>query len=127
MEIQEAREVGTKFFKQFTDVPSKPVAMEGAEDVTIREIFTERDGTPTFQLRIFDVAPGGHTPLHQHDYEHEIFVLAGSGEVTLGEQIRQLQPGSTALIMPNLIHQFRNPGELPLRFMCLIPNRTSRQ
>lgn len=111
------------FLKHYTEVPSKPVAMEGAENVTIREVITEREGAPNFKMRVFEVAPGGHTPLHEHDYEHEIFVLDGAGEVTIEKRVHDLQPGSTALIVPGIQHQFRNPGEEPLRFLCYIPIR----
>ena len=72
---------------------------------------------------MFDVEPGGNTPLHSHDYEHEIFVLAGAGEVTEGSVVFSLQPGSVALIQPNVPHQFRNCGTEIFRFICLIPLR----
>lgn len=107
--------------KHFEDIVAKPVAMEGAEDVYIREVITARDGAPNFAMRIFDVQPGGHTPFHQHDYEHEIFILSGQGEVTEGNRVFELQHGSALLIRPGTPHQFRNPGDEVLRFVCLIP------
>ncbi|MBD3236551.1 MAG: cupin domain-containing protein [Candidatus Eisenbacteria bacterium] len=109
--------------KHYEQVAAKPVAMEGAEQVLIREVITPRDGAPNFAMRVFDVEPGGHTPFHSHDYEHEIFVLAGAGEVTEGKRVFELQPGSVALIRPGTPHQFRNPGETVLRFICLIPHQ----
>jgi len=112
--------------KHYTDIDPKPVAMAGAEDVMIREVITAREGAPTFAMRVFDVAPGGHTPFHEHDYEHEIFVLEGQGEVTEGERIFELRPGSTALIQPGTPHQFRNPTDQVFRFICLIPIEEKR-
>ncbi len=109
--------------KHYTDIPPKPVAMEGAEGVIIREIITAREGAPTFAMRVFEVEPGGHTPLHEHDYEHEIFILEGQGEVTEGQRVYDLNPGSTLLIRSGTPHQFRNPGDSLLRFICLIPIR----
>jgi quercetin dioxygenase-like cupin family protein len=111
------------FVKHFTAVAPKPVAMEGALDVVVREVVTAREGAPTFAMRIFDVHPGGHTPFHEHDYEHEIFVLEGTGEVTEGRRVHALEAGSVLLIPPDVPHQFRNPGESVLRFICLIPIR----
>ncbi len=108
--------------RHYTDIAAKPVAMEGALDVTVREVITARTGAPTFNMRIFEVAPGGHTPLHEHAYEHEIFILEGRGEVTEGKRIHELQPGSTVFIRPGTPHQFRNPNEEMLRFLCLIPH-----
>lgn len=109
--------------KHFEQIAAKPVAMEGAEEVLVREVITARDGAPNFAMRVFDVRPGGHTPLHEHNYEHEIFVLAGDGEVTAGQRIVALQRGSLALIQPGTPHQFRNTGAETFRFICLIPLR----
>jgi quercetin dioxygenase-like cupin family protein len=108
--------------KHYTDIPAKPVAMKGALDVTVREVITPRTGASHFSMRIFEVAPGGHTALHDHTYEHEIFILEGQGEVTEGARIYELQPGSTVFISPGTPHQFRNPNDTMLRFVCLIPN-----
>jgi len=111
--------------RHYTEVAALPVAMEGAEDVLIRNLITARDGAPNFAMRVFDVAPGGHTPLHQHDYEHEIFILEGRGEVTEGRRILSLEQGSVVFIRPGTPHQFRNPGAEVLRFICLIPIQPS--
>jgi quercetin dioxygenase-like cupin family protein len=107
--------------KHYEDVPAVPVAMEGAEDVLIREVVTARDGAPTFAMRIFDVRPGGHTPLHDHEYEHEVFVIEGEGEVAEGKRISSLHGGSVVFIRPGTPHQFRNTGAGVLRFICMIP------
>ncbi|MBP6876093.1 MAG: cupin domain-containing protein [Candidatus Eisenbacteria bacterium] len=109
--------------RHYTEVAALPVAMEGAENVLIRNLITAKDGAPNFAMRIFDVLPGGHTPLHQHDYEHEILILDGEGEVTEGKRIFTVSSGSVIFIRPGTPHQFRNPGEQAFRFVCLIPNQ----
>lgn len=103
-------------------VPAKPVEMEGAKGCTVRQLLNEADGTPTFAMRQFEVAPGGHTPRHSHDYEHEVFVLAGSGVVFEGDKQHQLTAGDVVFVKPNEVHQFRNTGATPMKFLCLIPN-----
>ncbi len=107
--------------KHFTDIPAMPVAMEGAEDVLIRNVVTAHEGAPNFTMRVFDVQEGGHTPLHTHDYEHEIFVLEGEGEVTEANRVHGLRPGSVVFIRPGTAHQFRNTGGAVFRFICVIP------
>ncbi len=106
----------------YEQTPAKPVEMEGSAGCRVRWLVDEHDGAPTFAMRQFEVAPGGHTPRHFHDYEHEVFVLEGSGVVVEGEREHRLQAGDVVFVKPNEVHQFRNPGPTLLKFLCLIPN-----
>jgi quercetin dioxygenase-like cupin family protein len=106
----------------FKQVPAKPVDMEGAHGCTVRWLLGPADETPTFAMREFVVAPGGYTPRHSHDFEHEVFVLSGNGEVFEGDEKHPLKTGDVVFVQPNEVHQFRNTGAEPLRFLCLIPN-----
>jgi quercetin dioxygenase-like cupin family protein len=99
-----------------------PVPMEGAVGCKMRRLLGPEDGTPTFSMRQFEVAPGGHTPRHSHPFEHEVFVLEGQGVVFEGEREHPLAAGDVIFVVPDEIHQFRNTGEQPLKFLCLIPN-----
>ena len=106
----------------YEQVEKQPVNMEGATGCSVRQLVSERDGAPNFAMRQFEVAAGGHTPRHFHDYEHEVFVLEGAGEVSAGDERFPLRAGDVLLVKPNEVHQFRNTGEQPLKFLCLIPN-----
>jgi quercetin dioxygenase-like cupin family protein len=108
--------------KQLTDVPANEVTMEGAAGYRVRQLIGDKDRAPTFAMREFEVTPGGHTPHHFHDYEHEIYVLAGNGTILDGDQELPLAAGDVVFVAPNDVHQFRNTGGEPLRFLCLIPN-----
>jgi quercetin dioxygenase-like cupin family protein len=108
--------------KNNQQVPSTEVTMEGAANCRVRWLIGESDQAPNFAMREFEVAPGGHTPKHFHDYEHEIYVLDGRGVVVDGDEERPLAAGDVLLVSPNDVHQFRNTGAAPLRFLCLIPN-----
>ena len=108
--------------KHHTEVPANDVTMEGAADCRVRWLIGDADRAPNFAMREFEVAPGGHTPRHFHDYEHEVFVLAGSGVVIDGDKERPLAAGDVIFVAPNDVHQFRNTGGEPMRFLCLIPN-----
>jgi quercetin dioxygenase-like cupin family protein len=96
--------------------------MEGSSKCTVRWLVGEADGAPTFAMRQFEVAPGGYTPRHFHDYEHEVFVLEGNGVVIEDTVEHPLAAGDVILVKPNEIHQFRNTGQSPMKFLCLIPN-----
>jgi quercetin dioxygenase-like cupin family protein len=80
-----------------------------------------QDGAPNFALRHFVVEPGGHTPRHAHNYEHEVVMLEGRARVEQGEEFAEVSSGDVLLIRPNQVHQFVNTGDGPLRFLCLVP------
>lgn len=108
----------------YTDVPAQTFGPE-APGVSIRWVIDEQhDGAPNYALRVIEVAPGGHTPRHQHPYEHENFVIEGRGRVLLGETWHELGPGSVAFVPANALHMYENTGEVPFKFLCGIP--TSR-
>ena len=106
----------------YQDISQQPVEMVGSSGCSVRQLLGERDGTPTFAMRQFEVAPGGFTPRHSHPYEHEVFVLEGEGEVFEGTSPHQLRAGDVVFVKPDEVHQFRNTGSGPLKFLCLIPN-----
>lgn len=103
-------------------IEPQQVDMEGAEGCTVRWLVGARDGAPNFAMRQFEVAPGGHTPKHTHDYEHEVFVLEGAGVVIEGDTEHPLQAGDVVFVQPNDVHQFRNTGQQPMKFLCMVPN-----
>ena len=103
-------------------IPAEKVEMDGAKDCQVRLAVTARDGAPNFAMRIFEVAPGGHTPLHHHPYEHEIYVREGKGSVWQDGREVQLEPGHILYIPADEQHQFKNAAaDRPFKFMCLIP------
>jgi quercetin dioxygenase-like cupin family protein len=106
----------------YQDVTQQPVEMEGSQGCSVRWLVGENDGAPNFAMRQFEVAAGGFTPRHSHPYEHEVFVLEGEGEVFEGAVPHPLRAGDVVFVKPDEVHQFRNTGQAPLKFLCLIPN-----
>lgn len=106
---------------RYDDIPEKEVDAEGAEGVGIRVLISEEDGAPNFIMRRFSIQPGGHTPYHNHGWEHQVFVLSGKGEVRQGDVTHSLESGSVVLVVPDEDHNFRNTGDEPLVFLCTIP------
>ena len=113
--------------QHYEAVPQNPVTMQGAEGCTVRWLVGKNDAAPNFAMRQFEVAPGGHTPKHFHDYEHEVFIIEGEGVVLEGEREHPLKAGDVLFVVPNEVHQFKNTGASPLKFLCLVPNSSYDQ
>ncbi len=100
-------------------VPAETYA--GIDGVSIRWAIGENVAAPNFYLRVIDVEQGAATAWHQHNWEHEVYVLAGEGAARDAHGETPLEPGSCAYIAPNEPHAFVNTGAEPLRFVCVIP------
>ncbi|MEC9372249.1 MAG: cupin domain-containing protein [Planctomycetota bacterium] len=100
---------------------AKPVDMPGADRVSMAMMVGREDGAPNFSLRQFRVEPGGHTPRHSHDYEHEVVILGGRGTVLLYGEPRPIKPGDVIFVPPDHEHQFQADPVEGLRFLCLVP------
>jgi len=107
--------------KSITQHEQNDVSMSGAQGARMRLLIGPRDGAAVFHMRHFEVAPGGHTPHHAHDFEHEVLIWKGAGVVRGGEGERPCRAGDVVWVPANEKHQFRNPGTEPLEFICLIP------
>jgi len=97
------------------------VQMDGAAGARMRMLIGPGDGAGNFHMRHFEVAPGGYTPHHSHDYEHEILVLEGRGVAKSEQGERSFAAGDVIFVPANERHQFQNAGADPLKFICLIP------
>ena len=93
---------------------------ESAKGVSGRVLIGRNDGANNFCMRIFEVAPGGHTPRHTHPWEHEIFIHSGSGEIW-NQNWHSFSAGHVIFVSGNEEHQIRNRNNAPLVFICLIP------
>ena len=103
------------------DVRKCSVEVEGAEGVEIRWLISKDDGAENFSMRMFELAPGGHTPLHRHAHEHEVFIVEGEGVFVC--EGREYPFGSEYVIFvpPDKEHCFKNTGGGTLRLLCIIP------
>ena len=65
---------------------------------------------------------GGHTSLHGHPEEHEVYFLEGKAPMVDGNgKETRLRVGDFAYISPNELHQFKNVGSTKMKMICTIP------
>ena len=96
-------------------------AEEGAEGVTVRWLLTREQGAENFYMRLFEIAPNGHSPFHSHPWEHEVFILRGNGIVVGGDESKEFGEGDVIFLPSGEKHQFKNTGKETVSFLCFIP------
>ena len=97
-------------------------AVDAADGLRKGVLIDESDGAPHFAMRRFELAPGAAVPRHTNAVEHEQYVLAGEYVVGIGETEHVVSPGDSLLIPAGVEHWYRNEGEAPGAFVCVVPN-----
>ena len=103
------------------DVPLEDVNVEGASQVQVRWLISDEDGAGNFFMRQFEVQPGGNTPEHGHDWEHEVYILDGEGSVLRDGEREQFSPGDVIFCPAGEHHAFYADRGQKVVFLCLIP------
>jgi quercetin dioxygenase-like cupin family protein len=103
------------------DLAATAVTGHEARDVTKRVALGPADGWEGWVMRVFEIAPGGHTPHHVHAWPHINVVLEGEGVLRLDDGDRALRAGSYAFVAPGARHQYRAAAHEALRLVCIVP------
>lgn len=102
----------------------RPADLSGEQDlrgVELRPLITEKEGAKHFAMRLFRLEPGGYTPFHTHEWEHEVYVFGGGGQLVGERETLPLEAGVAAYVPPAEKHRFQ-AGPDGLVFLCCIPN-----
>lgn len=112
----------TVLHDHYTHIEAIPVIKFGSTHTTIRVLIKE-DQAHQMLMRRFEIAPGGTIGVHQHAWEHEMFVLEGKMDLTnLNDQKEEVQAGEFIYMPPNEDHGYRNESSERTVFICMIPN-----
>jgi quercetin dioxygenase-like cupin family protein len=106
----------------YTDITPVFIDNEKARGIAGRVAIGKNDNAENFCMRIFEISAGGNTPMHSHEWEHEIFFHSGIGEVYLDGKWNSVIPGSAVFIPGKEEHQIKNSGDDKLVFVCIIPS-----
>ena len=67
--------------------------MEGAKGVFKQIPLSKADGAPRFSFRVFTIEPSGHTPFHQHPFEHMNYIIEGNRVVVTKDREYEIKQG----------------------------------
>ena len=93
------------------------VTLDGSE---IREVAGPASANAVNQsLAEATVPVGSETVEHFHRMTEEIYLFThGLGRLSVGLDVRDVEPGDTVVIAPGLRHKLWNTGAEPLRLLC---------
>ena len=73
-----------------------------------------------FELRYFEVAPGGYSSLERHAHGHAVVIVKGSGVVRLGDAAEPVAPLDVVYVAPHDVHRFSADAQEELGFLCVV-------
>ncbi len=71
-----------------------------------------------FELRYFEISPGGYSSLEKHRHPHLILVLRGRGRALVADRVYDLQPFDLLRVPPGVPHRWINESDGPFGFLC---------
>ncbi|MFW5865280.1 MAG: cupin domain-containing protein, partial [Candidatus Izemoplasmataceae bacterium] len=81
----------------------------------------EHEGWLDYVMRLVSVKEGGFTPLHEHPWPHINYMVEGEGILMIDGVEHPVKAGSHAYVPKNTLHQFKNAGKEPFKFICIVP------
>ena len=96
-------------------------AKEAESSFKLKIRWLNNDGSKKFAVRYIEIEPSGYSPHHSHPWEHEIFVLEGSGTAVGEKGMQSISVGDLISIPGEEIHQIKNTGKSALKILCMIP------
>ncbi|MCY4645714.1 MAG: cupin domain-containing protein [Gammaproteobacteria bacterium] len=73
-----------------------------------------------FELRYFEVAPGGYSSLERHEHGHAVVIVKGRGAVRLGEATEPVSALDVVYVAPHDVHRFSADAGEALGFLCVV-------
>lgn len=98
----------------------------GFKNIVRRVVLGEKETDLPFQVRYFELAPGGYSSLESHRHRHAVVVIRGRGKMFLKNRVHDLKAFDSVYIGKNVVHQFHQTGKGPFGFLCMVPARRDR-
>lgn len=89
-------------------------------DVARTELIGQSGENTAFDVRYFEIGPGGHSSLEKHLHTHVVIGARGQGVLCSGNESIPLKPFDVAYIPPLEVHQLRNDTTEPFGFFCIV-------
>ena len=107
------------------------VAYKGAgripfKDISRVELMGKHGEQAGFEVRYFEIQPGGFSSREKHRHVHCIMAARGVGQLAVGGRTYVLKPHDLAYVPPLAIHQLRNQGPEPFGFFCIVDRERDR-
>ena len=111
------------YLKNIKEVYQTTVNAPGAVNAVKQVLIGPDQGWDGWVMRLFTLSSAGCSPRHSHPWPHINFVVKGRGILYFDGEEFDLEPGSSAFVPADAIHQFTVRGDQDLVFICIVPEQ----
>lgn len=98
----------------------------GWQGVTRHTLASPKTLPAGFELRYFELAPGGYSSLEKHQHVHFVMAARGAGRALIGERLFDFSPLDVLYVPPMTPHRWLNESEAPFGFLCPVDGDRDR-
>ncbi|MFU8787176.1 MAG: cupin domain-containing protein [Candidatus Izemoplasmataceae bacterium] len=103
------------------DLQSTIITHPSAQNASMKVLVGNFEGWEDHVMRVVEVDEDGYTPKHQHPWPHINYMIEGNGVLMIDGIDYPVEQGSYAFVPENTLHQFKNVGKTPFKFICIVP------
>lgn len=96
------------------------------KDISRIELTGKNGENTKFDLRYFQIEPGGFSSFERHLHEHVVICIRGKGVIINGDEKYILSPHDIAYVKPNQPHQLRNEFDESFGFFCIVDHERDK-
>ncbi len=93
----------------------------GASNVVMKQLVGREDGAEKTALHEIRFLKGGHTAVHRHNWQHQMYVTSGKGVLMTGSKETPIRAGDVLVILRGEDHGFAQRGSEPLVILTVTP------
>ncbi len=96
--------------------------IQGGEGTKIKQYFHPHNTLNgiSYSIAQFTLEPGKKSKLHKMRSSEIYYILEGSGNLKIDEEIHHLEKDDSAYVPPNSKQFIENIGSINLRFLCIV-------
>lgn len=97
-------------------------SIQGNEGTTIKQYFHPHNTLNgiNYSIAQFTLEPGKRSKLHKMKSSEIYYILEGTGEIKINEELFHIEKDDSMYVPPNSKQFIKNSGSINLKFLCIV-------
>lgn len=113
--------IGNLAFAEAITIPHASLTPYGNSQNTLTGLATPSLGATQSEIWHSSIGVGSETPLHTHEAEEIVILLAGRMQAIVGDKLSRCDAPCTIILPANESHMLKNIGDVPTNHYLVMP------